>query len=237
MFMVHGENTTVILYQVNCRGERPFAPTLTVRVMVAFRDYHWLTHENQAFKADYKNLTNGGVCLQPYEKQSSMFLFHNAQTMDKASFWYKNMEYPKEIERGLESHEDHFSPFAMHFDLNKGMDCYVVATTKEYDKLDVFELLNKESDRRKGIHSNDKLFGMVHPHPNLPPSRGKEFSGHMLVQACSLNQNVFGSIYKIEPAKGWEGVGGGGDKLLQLCESLLSVSDSFIVKRESDKRV
>ena len=131
--------------------------------MVAFRDYHWLTHENQAFKADYKNLTNGGVCLQPYEKQSSMFLFHNAQTMDKASFWYKNMEYPKEIERGLESHEDHFSPFAMHFDLNKGMDCYVVATTKEYDKLDVFELLNKESDRRKGIHSNDKLFGMVHP--------------------------------------------------------------------------
>ena len=205
VFMVNGENTTVILYQVNCRGERPFALTLTVRVMVAFRDYHWLTHENHEFKADYKILTNGGVCLQPYEKLLPMYLFHNAQTMDKASFWYKNMEYPKEIERGLESHEDHFSPFAMQFDLNKGMNCHIVASTNEYGKLDVLELLNKEFDRRKGIHSNDKLFGMV--------------------QSTRSNQQKGGRVLEA-----------GGDKLLQLCESLLSVSDSFIVKRENDKK-
>ena len=28
VFMVHGENTTVTLYQVNCRGERSFATTI-----------------------------------------------------------------------------------------------------------------------------------------------------------------------------------------------------------------
>ena len=236
VFMVHGENTTVILYHIETARRLVCTEYLKVRVMVAFRDYHWLTHENHEFKADYKNLTNGGVCLQPYEKLPSMYLFHNAQTMDKASFWYKNMEYPKEIERGLEFHEDHFSPFALHFDLNKGMNCYVVASTNEYGKLDVFELLNKESDRRKGIHSNDKLFGMVHPHPNLPPSRGKEFSGHMLVQACSLNQNVLVQSTRSNQQKGGRVLEAGGDKLLQLCESLLSVSDSFIVKRENDKK-
>ena len=163
MFMVHGENTTVILYQVDYGGERPIASTLflKIRVMVAFRDYHWLTHVNHEFKADYKNLTNGGVCLQPYEKLPPMYLFHNAQTMDKSSFWYKNMEYPKEIERGLESHEDHFSPFALHFDLNKGMNCYVVASTNEYGKLDVFELLEKETECREYICSNQSIRPLI----------------------------------------------------------------------------
>ena len=78
------------------------------------------------------------------------------------------------------------------------------------------------------------------PHPNLPPSRGKEFSGHMLVQACSLNQNVLVQSTRLNqqklPSLGGRELEAGGDKLLQLCESLLSVSDSFIVKRESDKK-
>ena len=147
--MVHGENTTVILYQMNCKGERTFALTLKVRVMIAFRDYHWITRENPAFKTDYKILANGGICLQPYEGFTPMYLFHNAEAMDNTSFWYKNMEYPKENERGLESHEDHFSPFALHFDLNKGKDCHIVASTNEYNKLDVYELLEKETALRE----------------------------------------------------------------------------------------
>lgn len=230
VFMVHGENTTVILYEVNCRGERPFSLTLTVRVMVAFRDYHWLTHENHEFKADYKNLTNGGVCLQPYEKLPSMYLFNNAQTMDKASFWYKNMEYPKEIERGLEAHEDHFSPFALQFDLNKGMNCHIVASTNEYDKLDVFELLEKETERREYICSNQIICPLIPL--NLPLLKGDS----MLVQACSLNQNVLVQSTRSNQQKGGRELEAGGDKLLRLCNALLSVSDSFIVKRESDKK-
>ena len=132
------------------RGERLFAPLfLKVRIMVTFRDYHWIAHENSSFKTDYKVLSNGnGICLQPYDALPPLYLFFNAQSMDRASFWYKNMEYPKEIERDMEAHEDHFSPLALYFDLHKGTDCYVVASTKEYEKLDVFELLNRETGRR-----------------------------------------------------------------------------------------
>jgi len=231
VFMIHGENTTVILYQVNCRGERTFSLTLKVRVMVAFRDYHGLTLENQACKTDYKILTNGGVRLQPYEKLLPMYLFHNAQTMDNASFWYKNMEYPRENERGLESHEDHFSPFALHFNLNKGKDCHIVASTNEYNKLDVFELLEKETERREYICSNQISRPLIPL--NLPLLKG---DSSMLVQACSLNQNVLVQSTRLNQQNGGRELEGGGDKQLRLCETLLSVSDSFLVKRENDKK-
>lgn len=202
VFMVHGENTTVILYKIKCDGKQPFALTLKVRVLVAFRDYHWLTHENPAFKTAYQSLANNGIRLQPYDTLPPLYLFHNAGAMDNASFWYKNMEYTKEIERGLESHEDHFSPCAFHFDLNKGMDRYIVASTKEYDTLDVFELLKKESGRRKG-----RCMTQMGDDQNV------------LIQSARLNQR-----------------GEKEKKLAQLCESLLTVSDSFIVKRKNDKK-
>src|SRR5574337_461375 len=134
VFMVHGENTTVILYQVQTTSRAISTEFLKARVMIAFRDYHSVTRENPSLKTDCTILTNG-ICLQPYDTLPPMYLFHNAQSTDNASFWYKNMEYPKEIERGLEAHEDHFSPFALHFDLNKGTDCFIVASTKEYDKV------------------------------------------------------------------------------------------------------
>ncbi|HHT9108083.1 MAG TPA: amylo-alpha-1,6-glucosidase [Candidatus Wunengus sp. YC63] len=246
VFMVYGENTTVTLYQVNCRGERSFALALKVRVMVAFRDYHWLTHENPAFKTDYKILPNGGICLQPYEGFTPMYLFHNAEAMDKNSFWYKNMEYPKENERGLEFHEDHFSPFALHFDLNKRKDCHIVASTNEFNKLDVFELLEKETALREKENRGLKLeasdSSLQAPTSTLVPlqvERKKITQLHkssMLVQACSLNQNVLVQSPRFNRQNDGRELGGGGDKQLRLCETLLSVSDSFIVKRESDKK-
>jgi len=204
VFMVHGENTTVILYQMNCRDERTFNLTLKARVMVAFRDYHWLTHENPAFRTDYKILANGGICLQPYEGFTPMYLFHNAEAMDNASFWYKNMEYPMEKERGLEYHEDHFSPFALHFDLNKGKDCHVVASTNEYSKLDAYELLKKEISLRK---KEDRSLMLEVSDTGLQPQ----------FQVPGSQQGEAKNIAK-------------------LCKSLLTVSSSFIVKRENDKK-
>ena len=151
VFMVYGENTTVVLYQLQKTSRVIGTAYLRVRVMIAFRDYHCITHENPYLKTGYKILSNG-MCIQPYDTLPPMYLFYNAHSMDKSSFWYKNMEYPKEAERGLEAHEDHFSPFALHFDLNKGTNCFIVASTKDYDKINIFEILNKETIRRKNTY-------------------------------------------------------------------------------------
>jgi predicted glycogen debranching enzyme len=49
VFMVHGENTTVIQYELRAPpGTIPTACTLELRPLIAFRDYHSLTHENGA---------------------------------------------------------------------------------------------------------------------------------------------------------------------------------------------
>ncbi|MCF6155684.1 MAG: glycogen debranching protein [Candidatus Brocadia sp.] len=214
VFMVHGENTTVILYQVKSRDKLPSTLTMKVRVMVAFRDYHWLTRENPSFKTDYKILANG-ICLQPYDTLPPLYLFFNAQSMDNSSFWYKNMEYPKEIERGMDAHEGHFSPFALHFDLNKGTDCYVVASTKEYDTLDVFELLNKEIDRRKNILLNYRL--------SQTENRDQ---GSGIRDQKKEHEHLTPGTRQPTPF----------NELAKLVESLLAVSDSFIVKRGNNKK-
>jgi hypothetical protein len=44
VFMVHGENTTVIQYEGD--GGMPAGCTLEFRPLIAFRDYHSTTHEN-----------------------------------------------------------------------------------------------------------------------------------------------------------------------------------------------
>ncbi|MDN3514169.1 MAG: amylo-alpha-1,6-glucosidase [Candidatus Brocadia sp.] len=215
VLMIYGENTTVILYQVDRKGELPVALTMKIRVMVTFRDYHWLTHENTSFRTDYKTLSRG-IRLQPYDSLSPMYLFFNAQTMDKTSFWYKNMEYPKEIERGMEAHEDHFSPFALHFDLHKETNCYIVASTKEYDALDVTVLVNKETERRKNRYE-------AKPIHNQTQNR---------VQGSGFRDQVTGHRNLIPDARQPAPF----NKLDKLCDSLLSVSDSFIVKRGDKKK-
>jgi glycogen debranching enzyme len=124
------------------------------------------------------------------------------------------MEYPKEIERGLEAHEDHFSPFALHFDLNQGTDFYIVASTNQCDKIDIFEILKKETDRRKDKYiaqDNRNQITSVN-HPQSPFSKG------------GLRE-----IYEGEDK-------GVVKKLIKLSDHLLSVSDSFIVKRGHDKK-
>ena len=45
VFMVHGENTTVVQYRI--RNEETGSVQLELRPLIAFRDYHALTHENR----------------------------------------------------------------------------------------------------------------------------------------------------------------------------------------------
>ncbi len=214
VFMVYGENTTVILYQVGRGGKQPSTLTLKVRIMVAFRDYHWLTRENLVFKTDYKILANG-ICLQPYDTLPPLYLYCNAQSMDKASFWYKNMEYPKEVERGMDAHEDHFSTCALHFDLHEKTNCSLVASTKEYDTLDVFELFNKETGRRKNILLNYSC------NQTESGDQGSE-DGDQKEEHEHLTPDTRQPIHF--------------NALAKLVDSLLVVSDCFIVKRGNNKK-
>uniref|UniRef100_UPI001B8B607D glycogen debranching enzyme N-terminal domain-containing protein n=1 Tax=Kuenenia stuttgartiensis TaxID=174633 RepID=UPI001B8B607D len=102
--------------------------------------------ENPCLNTGYTNLRNG-VCLTPYKELSSLYVFFNATSIDSNCFWYKNMKYPKEIERGMEAYEDHFSPFAINFSpIQNDAIYYVVASTENYDCIDINELYERKQD-------------------------------------------------------------------------------------------
>ena len=70
VFMVDGENTTVIEY------EFPAHCQLELRPLVAFRDYHSTTHENSAFNPAVTE-TPGCATMQPYPDLPALHLAHS----------------------------------------------------------------------------------------------------------------------------------------------------------------
>src|SRR5215468_8668105 len=75
VFMVQGENTTVVEYRI-LSGTRVANVRLQLRPLIAFRDYHGLTHENGAINATV-NSRPGLVGFSPYPSLPTLFLANN----------------------------------------------------------------------------------------------------------------------------------------------------------------
>jgi Glycogen debranching enzyme N terminal len=108
VFMVHGENSTVIEYKLV--GHYGGSAQLEVRPLIAFRDYHSTTRENGALNADVQ-IASGSATVEPYRGLPALHLAHDADELEPAGSWYRNFEYDVERERGLDFVEDLFSPF------------------------------------------------------------------------------------------------------------------------------
>jgi len=126
IFMVHGENTTVVQYAL--LGDR--ACTLEIRPLMAFRDYHSLTHKHGALRGAFVP-TGGRVVFRPYDGVPTLYLAHEDATIERTGFWYCDFEYHAERERGLDFTEDLFNPFLMRLELLPGITRSIVATTSE----------------------------------------------------------------------------------------------------------
>ena len=79
VFMVHGENSTVVQYELkkNNHPERITNLRLEIRPLIAFRDYHSTTHENGAINSAVEQLP-GRATITPYDGLPSLHLAHNA---------------------------------------------------------------------------------------------------------------------------------------------------------------
>ena len=75
VFMVYGENTTVIQYEL--RGAAQGACTLELRPLIAFRDYHSTTHENGAINRRLE-IEPGRVMCSPYQGCPNLYLAHSS---------------------------------------------------------------------------------------------------------------------------------------------------------------
>jgi predicted glycogen debranching enzyme len=150
VFMIHGENTAVIHYEVR-RNNRPEAPKnlrLEIRPLIAFRDYHGTTHENGGINSAVQE-RSGLATVTPYQGLPTLHLAHNAIELCKTGDWYRNFEYDAERERGLDCSEDLFNPFVLCFDLRLRRQASIIASTEQHDVTQAVEYRRAEITRRR----------------------------------------------------------------------------------------
>jgi predicted glycogen debranching enzyme len=150
VFMVQGENTTVVQYEL----EQSFAGNrdikLEVRPLIAFRDYHGTTHENSALDPHVET-DSLQTSLKPYWDLPALHLAHNLADVDPNGFWYRNFQYAVEQERGLDFAEDLFSPCALTFDLNATKKISIIASTERHQAINADSYRQAEIERRSII--------------------------------------------------------------------------------------
>jgi predicted glycogen debranching enzyme len=144
VFMVAGENTTVIEYRVLAEC------TLELRPLIAFRDYHATTHRNDALNGHYED-DGGVIVLRPYGDLPALFLAHNGASVAGGSGWYYNFEFDRERERGLDYREDLYNPLVMMFRMADGAAATVIASTIPHRAEEGAVLGERETARRGAL--------------------------------------------------------------------------------------
>ena len=154
VFMIQGENSTVVQYAVKADGEGGGVDArdlrLEVRPLIAFRDYHSTTHENGTLNPEVA-AEDSLLTVRPYDGLPALHLAHDADEVDRAQWWNRNLEYAAERERGLDYREDLFSPFALKFDLGSRTRAAIIASTERRDARDAEAYRRAEVARRAGL--------------------------------------------------------------------------------------
>ncbi len=147
IFMVHGENSTVVSWSViNRKKSDRRMVTLKARPLIAFRGHHQLRHEDINFDGGFITGENT-ISIAPVAGMPALHLANNAQTVEPGGDWYHNFEYAIEQERGFDFREDLSQPCVFEFDLSEPAN--VIASTEPYHKIaDVRSLEKAEMKRR-----------------------------------------------------------------------------------------
>lgn len=149
VFLVHGENTVVVEYDV------PSGCSLELRPLIAFRDYHATTHENGALNRRLDS-REGLASIQPYGDLPALHFAHNAASVETGGAdWYRNFEFSREQERGLDFQEDLFNPCVLRFSAVE--TATVIASTEVRDCASAKALRRQEIDRRSALGSTTLL--------------------------------------------------------------------------------
>jgi predicted glycogen debranching enzyme len=145
--MIHGQNTVILTYKIR---KETTGVELVLRPLMTGREFHAIHKENNSLdaRADIQN----GVCsLSPYPGVPKVYFHHNARDFTAGFNWYRQMEYARETERGLEDHEDVWSPGEFRYVFNGLQEAVLVTTTEGSGYFDSTFLLDAERERREKL--------------------------------------------------------------------------------------
>jgi predicted glycogen debranching enzyme len=145
--MVHGQNTTIIQYRLLDAAENC---SLELRPLIAFRDYHSTTHENAALDPTVE-IQAGSFRVAPYAGLPSLHIAHQGDGVHLSCVWYRNFEFNRERERGLDHSEDLFNPCTLVLDLSRNPRQNLIASTQQHAISSAEAMLASELERRENI--------------------------------------------------------------------------------------
>lgn len=143
--MVHGENTTLIMYDV-VKAPKPF--TLELLPLLAVKGYHSLMRANNDINRE-STFDNNILKTKAYEGTPDIFIKVPGGNYKANPNWFYNFNYSVEQYRGQDFIEDLFNHGTISVQLKKGDSIGIIVSTGDPSTKDAHESLAKESLRRQ----------------------------------------------------------------------------------------
>jgi predicted glycogen debranching enzyme len=129
VYLIQGQNTVVVEYDLRVSDfARMPECRLELRPLIAFRDYHATTHENGALDGTL-DVQPGLLSIEPYSGLPRLYFAYRDARMEPRHVWYRNVEYDRERERGLDYREDLYCPFSLAYSLSVRPVAVLTAST------------------------------------------------------------------------------------------------------------
>jgi predicted glycogen debranching enzyme len=144
---LHGENTTIILYEVLAAEEKfelEFLP------LCSFRDYHSLSHASDYIYKGYL-FDNGVFRTKNYQESPEFFISIPQAEFQPTETWHYNLEYLVDQERGQDFCEDLFNHGRFTVKLKQGKKLGIIISTEDPTGRDAFKLYRQELKRRETL--------------------------------------------------------------------------------------
>ena len=142
---VHHENRILIRYTL---VEAHSDTILRFRPFLAFRSVRQFTHENAQASREYQQIENGiKTCMYAGYPELHM-QFSKPVDYHFDPNWYKNIEYPKEQERGYAANEDLYVPGYFELPIKKGESIVFSGGISPVDTSGLSRVFQEEVDKR-----------------------------------------------------------------------------------------
>ena len=147
IFMVHGENTTVVRYTIISPDE---SALFSFSPLIVCRDFHWLMRENLNF---FGNVTkkDDEIVMKPFNQMPEIYIRADGMDYENVGVWYKNMEYETELARGLNFQEDLYNPGRFSTEVLGRKTIDVILSVHETKYYDVEKLRQSEIKRQEAL--------------------------------------------------------------------------------------
>ena len=145
--MIHGENTTVILYKVI---KAPQAFQLELLPLLSVRGYHSMMHANDAANHEF-NFSNNTLITKIYNDTPAIHFHVPGSDYHHHPNWFFHFNYAVEQYRGLDFDEDLFNPGHFTVSLKEGDTLGIILSTGNIEEKNAIELLTLEEKRRNEL--------------------------------------------------------------------------------------